>query len=62
MRGAQPALVIRRPRDGWGGIEEVATGLVFPTAMTFGPGRLLYVSDYGCAGRVVTVDVSAPLP
>jgi LPXTG-motif cell wall-anchored protein len=49
-----------------GGLEDVATGLSFPTAMTFGPDGKLYVSNYGFgfppgAGQVVRVDVSAPL-
>lgn len=47
--------------------EEVATGLVFPTGMVFGPDDTLYVSNFGFgfppgAGQIVTVDVSAALP
>jgi len=47
--------------------EPVATGLVFPTAMTFGEDGNLYVSNFGFgfppgAGQVVVVDVSAPVP
>lgn len=44
--------------------EVVATGLSFPTGMTFGPDGLLYVSNFGFgyppgAGQIVTVDVTA---
>jgi sugar lactone lactonase YvrE len=47
--------------------EPIATGLVFPTAMTFGDDGNLYVSNFGFgfppgAGQVVVVDMSAPLP
>ena len=47
--------------------EVVATGLVFPTGMTFGPDGTLYVSNFGFgfppgAGQVVAIDVSAPPP
>ncbi len=57
--------VLRQTDDG--GFEVIATGLVFPTAMTFGPDGLLYVSDYGFgfppgAGQIVTIDLSMPLP
>jgi sugar lactone lactonase YvrE len=50
-----------------GGMEVIATGLVFPTAMTFGPDGLLYVSNFGFgfppgAGQVVTIDLTMPLP
>ena len=50
-----------------GELEVVATGLVFPTGMTFGPDGTLYVSNFGFgfppgAGQVVAIDVSAPLP
>jgi sugar lactone lactonase YvrE len=43
----------------------MATGLVFPTALTVGPDEMLYVSDYGygfppAAGQIVTVDVTRP--
>ena len=47
--------------------EVVATGLSFPTGMTFGPDGMLYVSNFGFgyppgAGQIVRVDVSVPLP
>jgi sugar lactone lactonase YvrE len=50
-----------------GAWEVVATGLVFPTGMTFGPDGTLYVANYGFgfppgAGQIVTIDLSAPLP
>jgi len=50
-----------------GELEVVATGLVFPTGMAFGPDGNLYVSNFGFgfppgAGQVVTIDLSAPLP
>ena len=46
-------------------LEPVATGLMFPTAMTFGADGKLYVSNcgFGCPpgkGEIVRVDVSAP--
>jgi LPXTG-motif cell wall-anchored protein len=49
-----------------GAFEPVATGLTFPTAMTFGPDGKLYVSNFGFGlppgmGQVVRVDVNAPL-
>jgi hypothetical protein len=55
-----------RLTDG-GGMEVMATGLVFPTAMTFGDDGMLYVANYGFgfppgAGQVVRIDVTAPLP
>jgi len=55
-----------RLTDG-GGLEVIATGLVFPTAMIFGPDGLLYISNYGFgfppgAGQIVTIDLSLPLP
>ena len=40
--------VVRVQRDGT--IEDVATGLSVPTAMTFGPDGRLYVSNWGAAG------------
>jgi hypothetical protein len=50
-----------------GALEPVATGLTFPTAMTFGPDGKLYVSNFGFGfppgkGEVDRVDVSMPLP
>ena len=54
--------VVRLADDGtW---EVIATGLVFPTGMTFGDDGMLYVSNFGFgfppgAGQIVTVDVSA---
>jgi sugar lactone lactonase YvrE len=39
--------VLRLNRDGE--IEDVATGLVVPTGMTFGPDGRLYVSNFGAA-------------
>lgn len=54
--------VVRLADDGsW---EVIATGLVFPTGMTFGDDGMLYVSNFGFgfppgAGQVVKVDVSA---
>jgi LPXTG-motif cell wall-anchored protein len=49
-----------------GTFEPVATGLTFPTAMTFGPDGKLYVSNFGFGlppgmGQVVRIDVNAPL-
>jgi hypothetical protein len=57
--------VVRLTDDGE--LDVVATGLVFPTGMAFGPDGTLYVSNFGFgfppgAGHVVTIDVSAPLP
>jgi hypothetical protein len=38
------------------------TGLVVPTAMTFGPDKALYVSNYGAApagaGQILRIDVA----
>ncbi|MFL5758707.1 MAG: ScyD/ScyE family protein [Thermomicrobiales bacterium] len=50
-----------------GELEIIATGLVFPTAMTFGKDGNLYVSNFGFgfspdAGQIVNIDMSAPLP
>jgi hypothetical protein len=50
---------------GDGSWEVIATGLVFPTGMTFGDDGMLYVSNFGFgfppgAGQVVKVDVSVP--
>jgi hypothetical protein len=49
------------------GLETVATGLMFPTAMTAGPDDNLYVSNFGYggppgAGQIVKIDLSQPLP
>lgn len=57
--------VVRLTADG--GLEVVATGLVFPTGMVTGEDGNLYVSNYGFgfppgAGQVVMIDLSAPLP
>jgi hypothetical protein len=48
--------------DKWGRQETIATGLSFPTAMTFGPDGNLYVSNFGFgapdgAGQIVKVKV-----
>jgi sugar lactone lactonase YvrE len=53
-----------RQTDG-GAWEVMATGLSFPTGMTFGPDGTLYVANFGFgyppgAGQIVTVDVTAP--
>lgn len=50
-----------------GSLTPVATGLMFPTAMTSGSDGNLYVSDFGFGappggGEIVKVDLSAPLP
>ena len=51
--------VVRVKADG--DIEDVATGLVVPTAMTFGPDGKLYVSNFGAAppgaGQIVRIDL-----
>jgi sugar lactone lactonase YvrE len=51
--------VVRVKADG--SIEDVATGLVVPTAMTFGPDGKLYVSNFGAAppgtGQIVRIDL-----
>jgi hypothetical protein len=51
--------VVRVKTDG--SIEDVATGLVVPTAMTFGPDGKLYVSNFGAAppgaGQIVRIDI-----
>jgi LPXTG-motif cell wall-anchored protein len=48
-----------------GSLEPVATGLMFPTGITFGPDGFLYVSNFGFGGKpgdgqIVKVDVNAP--
>jgi hypothetical protein len=48
--------------DRWGGVTTIATGLSFPSAMTFGPDGKLYVSNLGFgappgAGEILQVDV-----
>ncbi len=50
--------------NGSGGWDTIASGLNFPTAMTFGPEGKLYVSNcgFGCpagAGQVMRVDVGS---
>jgi hypothetical protein len=44
-----------------GEVEDVATGLSVPTAMTFGPDGHLYVSNFGAApagaGQIVRISV-----
>jgi hypothetical protein len=51
--------VVRVNSDG--SIEDIVTGLVVPTAMTFGPNGRLYISNFGAAppgaGKVVWVTV-----
>ena len=39
--------VVRLNADG--SIEDIATGLVVPTGMTYGPDGALYVSNFGAA-------------
>jgi hypothetical protein len=45
-----------------GVVEDVVTGLVVPTAMTFGPDKALYVSNFGAApagmGQILRIDVA----
>lgn len=51
--------------NGDGTLNTVATGLTFPTGMTFGPDGKLYVSNIGFgvptagAGQIVRIDTSA---
>jgi hypothetical protein len=57
--------VVRVSADGTP--QDVATGLAFPTAMTFGPDGALYVSNFGFgfpagAGQIVRIDVSPASP
>jgi sugar lactone lactonase YvrE len=45
-----------------GTLETIASGLTFPTAMTFGPDGNLYVSTFGFgfgpgAGQIVRIDI-----
>jgi len=51
--------VVRVNRDGK--IQQIATGLVVPTAMTLGPDGKLYVSNFGAAppgaGQIVKIDI-----
>ena len=52
--------IVRVGRDG--DVDTVAKGLSFPTAMTFGPDRKLYVSNFGYAapagaGQIVRIDM-----
>jgi len=53
--------VVRVKRSG--DIEDVVTGLAFPTGMTFGPDQRLYVSNLGivggAAGQILRIDVPA---
>jgi hypothetical protein len=52
--------------NGDGSLTTIATGLVFPTAMTLGPDDALYVSNFGFGvpvpgiGQVVRIDLSTP--
>jgi glucose/arabinose dehydrogenase len=51
--------VVRVKRDG--DLEEVVTGLVVPTGMTFGPDNALYVSNYGAAptgGQILRIPIA----
>ena len=52
--------VVRVNRSG--NVEDVVTGLSFPTGMTFGPDHRLYISNFGVgapgSGQIVRVDVS----
>jgi hypothetical protein len=58
---AGSGMVVRVNEDGT--LTTIASGLVFPTAMTFGPDGALYVSNFGFgvpfrgAGQVVRIDV-----
>ena len=45
-----------------GTIEDVATGLSVPTAMTFGPDGHLYVSNWGAAGAGMGQIVKITIP
>ena len=59
---ANTGMVVRLNRAG--GWDTIATGLNFPTGMTFGPDGKLYVSNcgFGCppgAGQIVRVDIAS---
>jgi hypothetical protein len=60
---AGSGMVVRANGDGT--LTTIASGLVFPTAMTFGPDGALYVSNFGFGvpvpgiGQVVRIDVSS---
>lgn len=54
-----------RVSAGAGNLEEVVTGLSFPTAMTIGPDGMLYISNFGYGGdpskgEILRVDLTAP--
>ncbi|HEY7341076.1 MAG TPA: ScyD/ScyE family protein [Ktedonobacterales bacterium] len=59
---AGTGMVVRVNRDG--SLTTIATGLVFPTAMTFGPDGALYVSNVGFgvpvpgAGQIVRISIN----
>ena len=57
--GAGKVVRVKRSGD----IEDVVTGLVVPTGMTFGPDQRLYVSNLGAApgasGQILRIDVPA---
>jgi hypothetical protein len=46
-----------------GDLQDVVTGLSFPTGMTFGPDQRLYVSNLGivggAAGQILRIDLPA---
>jgi hypothetical protein len=48
-----------------GEVQDIVTGLVVPTAMTFGPNGNLYVSNLGAvpgdAGQIIEIDLSSVL-
>jgi sugar lactone lactonase YvrE len=52
--------VVRVNRDGT--IEEVVTGLIVPTGMTFGPDKALYVSNLGATptgpGQILRIPIA----
>jgi hypothetical protein len=57
--GAGKVVRVKRSGD----IEDVVTGLVVPTGMTFGPDQRLYVSNLGAApgasGQILRIEVPA---